>query len=113
MRILVAEDDRSIQTEARLTLAKLGGHQVVTVENGLEVLKKVRDETFDLIILDGMMPVLDGIPTCRQLKANETTEVIPIIFMTAKNQKTDVEQGFKAGCIGYIVKPFDAQKLCE
>lgn len=113
MKILLAEDDPSIQIIARLTLQKVGGHEVVVAGNGREAFEKALNEKFDLIILDGMMPEMDGMETCRELKANPDTENIPVIFMTAKNQQTDIEEGFKAGAIGYIVKPFDAQELCN
>jgi CheY-like chemotaxis protein len=113
MKILVAEDDPSIQTIAKLTLQKVGGHDVTVVENGREALERAKSETFDLIILDGMMPEMDGFQACQHLKADPVTQSIPVIFMTAKNQQNDVEEGYKAGAIGYIVKPFDAQQLCS
>lgn len=113
MKILLAEDDPSIQIIAKLTLQKVGGHEVVTASNGREAYEKALSEKFDLIVLDGMMPEMDGFETCRELKKNPDTENIPVIFMTAKNQQNDIEEGFAAGAIGYIVKPFDAQELCS
>lgn len=113
MKILLAEDDPSIQVIARLTLQKVGGHEVAVANNGREAYDKAMSEKFDLIILDGMMPEMDGIETCLALKANPDTEGVPVIFMTAKNQQADIEEGFKAGALGYIVKPFDAQELCN
>jgi DNA-binding response OmpR family regulator len=112
MKILLAEDDQSIKIIAKLTLQKVGGHEVIAVENGKEAYEKALDEKFDLIILDQMMPIMDGLETCQKLKLNPETKNTPVIFMTAKNQKADLEAGFKAGALGYIVKPFDAQELC-
>jgi two-component system, OmpR family, alkaline phosphatase synthesis response regulator PhoP len=113
MKILLAEDDASVQMIARLTLQKVGGHEVVTVTNGTEAVAKACREKFDLILLDGMMPEMDGFEACRQLKSNPQTKDIPVIFLTAKNQQTDMEEGKQAGGIGYIVKPFDAKELCS
>jgi len=56
---------------------------------------------------------MDGLEACRQLKKNPQTKNIPVIFMTAKNQQSDIDEGFKAGAIGYLVKPFDAKELCN
>jgi len=112
MKILLAEDDPSIKIIAKLTLQRVGGHEVVTSENGKEAYEKALSEKFDLIILDHMMPIMDGLETCQKLKNNPETKMIPVIFMTAKNQKTDIEAGFKVGATGYIVKPFDAKELC-
>jgi CheY-like chemotaxis protein len=113
MKILLAEDDISIQTIARLTLQKVGGHEVTVVENGQEAITRAQEEKFDLILLDGMMPVMDGLEACRELKNNRATKDIPVIFMTAKNQESDIQAGFEAGAIGYLVKPFDAKELCN
>jgi CheY-like chemotaxis protein len=59
------------------------------------------------------MPEMDVIEACFKLKSNPDTENVPVIFMTAKNQQADIEEGYKAGAIGYIVKPFDALELCS
>jgi twitching motility two-component system response regulator PilH len=111
MKILLAEDDPSIQIIARLTLQKVGGHEVVVVADGEVAVQFAQTQHFDLIILDGMMPVMGGFEAARALKALEATKHIPIIFMSAKNQSNDVDEGLRLGAIGYIVKPFDANDL--
>ncbi len=113
MKILLAEDDPSIQLVAKLSLQKIGGHDVTTASDGQEAIDKAMVTKFDLIILDGMMPVMDGFQTCQELKLREETKDIPIIFLTAKNQQSDIDEGYRLGGIGYIVKPFDARELCE
>lgn len=113
MKILLAEDDSSIQLIAKMSLKKIGGHEVTAVDNGKLALEKAQSEKFDLIILDGMMPELDGFQTCHALKSNPATSDMPVVFLTAKNQQSDIDEGFKLGGIGYIVKPFDAKELCE
>lgn len=113
MKILLAEDDTSIQLIAKLSLQKIGGHEVVAVNNGKEALEKAVEQKFDLIILDGMMPEMDGFETCRALKSSPATADMAVIFLTAKNQQSDLEEGYKIGGVGYIVKPFDAKELCN
>lgn len=114
MRILLAEDDRNIQSIARLTLERLGGHKVTIANNGAEALQIAQIQEFDLIILDGMMPELDGFQVCTRVKAEPgPCQQTPIIFMTAKSQASDIQAGFEIGAIGYIVKPFDARTLCS
>jgi CheY-like chemotaxis protein len=113
MKILLAEDDASIQLIAKMSLQKIGGHEVVVANNGKEALDKACEEKFDLIILDGMMPEMDGFQTCLALKSSPKTSDMPVIFLTAKNQQSDIDEGFKIGGIGYIVKPFDAKELCK
>lgn len=114
MRILLAEDDANIRSIARTTLEKLGGHEVTTVENGSQAVETTRRERFDLLILDGMMPELDGFEACTVIKREPgLSQDTPVIFMTAKSQTSDIQDGFDRGAIGYIVKPFDVRTLCE
>ena len=113
MKILLAEDDQSIQAIAVLALTRVGGHFVTTVKDGLETLASVEKEKPDLILLDVMMPNLDGFQTCIKLKANEKTKDIPVIFLTAKAQMHEVQHGMNLGAIGYILKPFDPMTLSK
>lgn len=113
MKILLAEDDVSIAHVAKLSLQKIGGHEVVVASDGQDAVEKAQADKFDLIILDGMMPRLDGFKACEQLKANDVTKDVPVIFLSAKNTEADMEEGYRIGGIGYIVKPFDARALCE
>jgi DNA-binding response OmpR family regulator len=109
MKILLAEDDVSICTVTRLCLEKIGGHQVTVVHDGKAAVEKTLAETFDVILLDGMMPILDGVSACRQMIAHGIRS--PILFMTAKSQESDISEGLSAGAIGYIQKPFDPKTL--
>lgn len=113
MKILLAEDDPSIQAIAILALTRVGGHSVTTVKNGLEVLATVEKQVPDLILLDVMMPILDGFETCARLKATESTRDIPVIFLTAKAQMHEQHHGMNAGALGYILKPFDPMTLSQ
>ena len=110
--ILMAEDDPDIQLVARLALKK-AGYRVIAVSNGVELLARVEQERPDIVLLDWMMPEMDGPATCARLRENPATADIPIVFMTAKSQGFEIERGLSLGAAGYIVKPFDALTLGE
>ena len=111
MKILLAEDDPNISTIAKLTLEHIGKHQVTVVNNGEEALSTALNNNFDLILLDEMMPKLNGLKVCAEYK-NQKHSPCPIIFLSAKSQTEDVEL-FKQQGLGYIAKPFDPAKLCQ
>jgi CheY-like chemotaxis protein len=112
-RVLLAEDDRDIQVVARMAL-KMGGVEEVFVANdGQECLSLVQKARPDLILLDVMMPRLDGYATCEALKQDPEANHIPVIFLTAKAQGADVQKGLAVGGIGYLTKPFDPTTLCQ
>ena len=110
MRLLLAEDEPDVQLIARLSLKK-AGFQVTTVTNGVEVLARVTHDRPDAILLDCMMPDMDGFETCTRLKANPATRDIPVIFVTAKVQDSEVAHCLSLGAVGCIAKPFDALRL--
>ena len=110
--ILMAEDDPDIQLVARLALKK-AGYRVTAVSNGRDLLARVADERPNIVLLDWMMPEMDGPETCAKLRENPETADIPIVFMTAKSQGFEIERGLSLGAAGYIVKPFDALTLGE
>ena len=108
----MAEDDPDIQLVARLAL-KRAGYRVTAVSNGKSLLERVAQERPDIVLLDWMMPEMDGPATCEALRGSPETADIPIVFMTAKSQGFEIERGLSLGAIGYIVKPFDALTLGE
>jgi CheY-like chemotaxis protein len=110
MNVILAEDDLDIQLVARLAL-KRAGFIVKVVNNGQEAIDAVQQQPPDVILLDWMMPELDGPEACRRLKADPTTASIPIIFLTAKSQETEIQRGLSLGAAGYVTKPFDALTL--
>ncbi|HVB37116.1 MAG TPA: response regulator [Vicinamibacterales bacterium] len=109
-RILLAEDDPDIQLIARLAL-KRAGFDVAVAGTGTEALEAVRQCAPEAVLLDWMMPELDGPATCACLKQDPATRDIPVIFLTARSQESEVRQGIALGAAGYIVKPFDALTL--
>ena len=110
MKILLAEDEPDIQLVTRVALED-EGHSVVAVEDGMAALERARAEPFDVVLLDVMMPRLDGFETCQQLKADPRTQHLSVIFLTARSQEAEVRAGLQMGAIGYIIKPFDVFTL--
>ena len=110
LRIVLAEDDSDIQLVARMSL-KRAGFEVALASNGVEALARVAETTPDVVLLDWMMPELDGLETCARLKENAATRAIPVIFLTAKSQESEIAKGLSLGALGYITKPFDALTL--
>lgn len=109
-RILYFEDEPDIRTIAELSLESEG----VTVqfsENGVDAVEKAKTFKPELILLDVMMPVVDGPATLKALKADPATREIPIIFMTAKTQASEIESYVALGALGVISKPFDPMTL--
>jgi two-component system, OmpR family, alkaline phosphatase synthesis response regulator PhoP len=110
MKLLLAEDEPDVQLIARLALKK-AGFQVTTVNDGNEALARVAVDRPEVILLDWMMPDMDGFETCKRLKADPATSDIPVIFLTAKVQETEVAKALALGAAGCIGKPFDALTL--
>jgi len=107
-RILVVDDERDIVDLVSYNLTK-EGYKVVAAFNGKEALEKAAG--VDLVILDLMMPVLDGFATCKQLKAQPSTAEIPVIFLTARSGEVDEILGLELGADDYIQKPISTRKL--
>lgn len=110
-RILYAEDEPDIQAVAKLALEMVGGFQVLICGSGIEALEKVNGFAPDLILLDVMMPGMDGPTTLHGLRADPATAAIPVIFLTAKVQPAEVAQFQALGALDVIAKPFDPMRL--
>lgn len=110
-KILHVEDDPSIQLVARLALEAVGGFDVHTCSSGQEALDCVASYAPDLILLDVMMPGMDGPTTLQHLRSMIDTRQIPVVFMTAKVQPAEVAQYRELGAADVIVKPFDPMLL--
>jgi two-component system phosphate regulon response regulator PhoB len=108
--ILVVEDDADIQELLEYTLLQ-AGYRVDVTDRGEEALEIVREHFPSLIVLDLMLPGLDGLEVCRRLKQDEVTQSLPVIILTAKGSEEDVIAGFDAGADDYITKPFSPKVL--
>ena len=107
--ILIVDDEKDIRELLEYNLNK-NNYNTITAIDGLDALIKVNSK-IDLILLDVMMPNLDGYQTCQKIRNNLTTKNIPIIFLTAKNTDDDEIQGFQSGCDDFIVKPISIKKI--
>lgn len=109
-RILIVEDERAL---ARLVQVNLDrhGYETVIAGDGRAGLEEVRRAAPDLIILDVMMPVMDGFEMLRRLKADESTAGIPVMMLTAKADELSILQGWQEGVECYLTKPFDPAEL--
>jgi len=112
-RILLVEDEPDIQAVARVALEAVGGFTVEMCNSGREALDRVLDCKPDLILMDVMMPGLDGPSTLKQLRAAPETAAYPVIFMTAKVQSHEVARYKEIGGLGVIAKPFDPMTLAD
>jgi len=108
--ILFVDDDDDIRTIAHLSLTAVGGWQVTLADCGAAAIEQAVQNPPDLIVMDMMMPGMDGLTTLQHLRADARTAAIPVIFLTAKVQKTEVERYHSVGA-GLIVKPFDPMRL--
>jgi len=108
--VLVVDDDVDVAETIERSLRNKG-HIVNVVYNGLEALEAVKQEQPHLIILDVIMPRMDGMEVCRRLRQNPQTAHIPIVFLTAMGRLVNKLEGFEAGADDYITKPFDIQEL--
>ncbi|MBU1912597.1 MAG: response regulator [Candidatus Omnitrophica bacterium] len=111
-RILVVDDEEDILNVLRFRL-EANNYEVLVASDGQEGLNKARSEKPDLMILDLMLPKLDGYKVCRMLKFDEAYKSIPIIIFTARVQKKDGELGMEMGADAYIPKPFEPEILLD
>ena len=109
-KILVIEDDHDILELLRYNLSKVG-YATLLCESGEDGLELARDEDPDLIVLDLMLPGLDGMQVCRNLRRHAATREIPIVMLTAKGEESDIVRGLEAGADDYITKPFSPRIL--
>lgn len=111
-KILYAEDEPDVQTIVELTIQTMSNYEIKICNNGKKLMECVEEYNPDLILLDVMMPEMDGPTTFKNLQANENTKHIPVIFVTAKAQVHEVESFKEIGSWGVITKPFKVMELC-
>ncbi len=108
--VLIVDDDPFITRLVQMKVEQLG-HIVVTAGDGEEGLRKAEATHPDLVLLDLMMPRMNGLEMCRRLRATPAGRTVPIVMLTAKAQERDVEAGFAAGATDYLTKPFSPREL--
>ncbi|MFH1361251.1 MAG: response regulator [bacterium] len=108
--ILVVEDEADMMKALKIRL-EASNYEVVLAHDGSEGLNMARQEQPDLVVLDIMLPKMDGLTICRMLKFDEKFSKIPVILLTAKTQKIDIQRGKEMGADVYMTKPFKAEEL--
>jgi CheY-like chemotaxis protein len=111
-KILIAEDERDIRDLVAFTL-RFAGHEVVAVENGAEAVEAAPVEMPDLILMDVRMPRMTGYEACQLIKKDERVKNIPVVFLSAKGQDSEIQSGLDAGASEYLLKPFAPMELVE
>ena len=109
-KILIAEDERDIRDLVSFSL-RYGGFEVVEATNGEEAVEQAKAVSPDLILMDVRMPKMTGYEACKKLKAMDDMKHIPVIFLSAKGQEQEIQQGIDAGAEEYILKPFAPEDL--
>ena len=111
-QILLVDDEPNIVMSLEFLMRK-NGYQVGIARNGTEALAAITHTPYDLVLLDVMMPDVDGYEVCRQLRALPARAATKVIFLSAKSQPTDVQQGYAAGADLYVPKPFSTRQLMQ
>lgn len=111
-KILIAEDERDIRDLITFTLRYVG-HEVIQATNGEEAVDLAQQAKPDLVLMDVRMPKMTGYDACRAMKADENTRHIPVVFLSAKGQESEVQTGLEVGAIDYILKPFAPDQLAK
>ena len=111
-KILIAEDERDIRELITFTL-RYAGHEVTQAANGEEALALAKQTIPELILMDVRMPKMTGYEACRHIKADDTLKNIPVVFLSAKGQETEIQTGLEVGATDYILKPFAPDQLIK
>jgi DNA-binding response OmpR family regulator len=111
-RILIAEDEPDIRELVAFTL-RFAGHEVTTTSNGEEALHKAGEIIPDLILMDVRMPKMTGYDACRAMKQDANLKDIPVVFLSAKGQDSEIQIGLEAGAEEYLLKPFAPDQLVD
>jgi DNA-binding response OmpR family regulator len=109
-RVVIADDDPDIRRLVQITIAN-AGCDVTVASDGEEAVELIRKALPDLVILDVLMPRMDGWEVAKELKNDPNTSAIPVMFLTSRGQEHDVLEGFNSGAADYMVKPFSPREL--
>jgi DNA-binding response OmpR family regulator len=109
-KILLVDDSTTMLLMERMALSG-SGYQILAARDGEEAVKTARDQKPDLILLDIVMPKMDGFEVCRRLRAEDPTRDIPIIMVSTRGEEKNIEKGFASGCTDYVLKPLNGMEL--
>lgn len=111
-KILIADDEHKIIMTLEYTFRK-AGYEVFIARDGSEVLELLKEETPDIILLDIMMPMVDGFATLEQIRKDANLQHTKVMFLSAKNKESDIEKGLALGADAYVTKPYSIKKLVQ
>jgi len=109
-KVLLVDDSNTVLLMEKMILAK-GPYEIVTARDGVEGLAKAKSEMPDVILLDVMMPNLDGLSACAAIRSNPDTAHIPIVMVTTRGEEHNIETAFRNGCNDYVTKPINGLEL--
>ncbi|GGI03964.1 hypothetical protein GCM10011354_06680 [Egicoccus halophilus] len=112
VRVLAVDDDPTILRLLQVNL-EMEGHEVLLADNGRVALDTIRAQQPEVVLLDVMMPEMDGFQVCEAVRADPELTATPIVFVSARAQQADLDRGFASGADAYITKPFDPVDLVE
>jgi CheY-like chemotaxis protein len=112
-RILLVEDSDTTRLSHRIMIMRRTGYEVITVANGIEALKLAAAQKPDLVLMDVMMPGMDGLEVCRRLRKQEATADVPIVLLTFRVGEESVSEGYASGCTAYLKKPVEVTQLVD
>jgi CheY-like chemotaxis protein len=112
-KILLVDDSATSRLLHRTLISQKTGHEVACAKDGPEALKLMAKETPALVVMDVMMPAMDGLEVCRKIRADERTRAVPVIFLTFKTDPESVRLGFESGCNEYLKKPVEESQLLQ
>lgn len=113
LKVILTDDEEDIRIVGEMALATVGGFTVRTADGGQKTLELLAQERPDVLVLDVMMPLMDGPTTLQRLRESEGVETLPVIFMTAKIQPQEIESYLQMGAAGVVTKPFDPMLLAD
>jgi CheY-like chemotaxis protein len=109
-KVLLVDDSTTVLMMEKMILAK-GPYEILTARDGVEAVSKARAEQPDVILLDVMMPNLDGLSACAAIRSDTATAHIPIIMVTTRGEEQNIETAFRNGCTDYVTKPINGLEL--
>jgi CheY-like chemotaxis protein len=112
-KILLVEDSDTTRLTNRIMINRRTGYDVIAVANGAEALKTAAVQRPDLVLMDVMMPGMDGLEVCRRMRKQEATAKIPIVLLTFRVGEESVNEGFASGCTAYLKKPIEVDELVD
>jgi CheY-like chemotaxis protein len=112
-KILLVDDSATSRLMYRMLISRKTPYEVACATDGTEALRVIERETPDLILMDVMMPSIDGLEVCRRIRQNERTRGVPVIFLTFRIDSTSVKLGFESGCNEYLKKPVEEGQLLQ